>query len=54
MDIRPATLEDLPAILAIYNHYVEHEVVTFDVVPVTVAERRDWFLSFDDEDPCFV
>lgn len=52
--IRRATLHDLPAILDIYNHYVEHDVVTFDVDPVTVDERRDWLASFDDEHPCFV
>ena len=31
MDIRPATLPDAEAIAAIYAHWVEHSVVTFDV-----------------------
>lgn len=48
------TLDDLPAIVRIYNHYVEHDVVTFDLAPVTVEGRRAWMRAFDDENPCFV
>ena len=33
--IRPATLQDSPAIAAIYNHYVTNTVVTFETEPVT-------------------
>lgn len=41
--IRAARLEDLPALTAIYNHYVVHTAITFDVSPLTPEERRPWF-----------
>jgi phosphinothricin acetyltransferase len=41
--IRPATLGDLAALTDIYNHYVVHTAVTFDLRPSTVDERRPWF-----------
>ncbi len=42
MFIRPATVDDAPAVLAIYNHEVEHSVVTFDLVPRSLEEQRAW------------
>lgn len=44
--IRPATAADLAQITAIYNHYVVHTPITFDVRPFTVDERRQWFAQF--------
>jgi phosphinothricin acetyltransferase len=41
--IRPAARADLPAIAAIYAHYVLHTAVTFDVEPWTSAARDAWF-----------
>ena len=41
--IRDATLEDLPAISAIYDEQVLHGTATFDTEPKSVAERREWF-----------
>jgi phosphinothricin acetyltransferase len=41
--IRPAVLEDLPALTDIYNHYVINTAITFDVRPLTIDERRPWF-----------
>jgi phosphinothricin acetyltransferase len=41
--IRAATLEDLPALTEIYNHYVIHTTITFDLQPLTVDDRRAWF-----------
>ena len=41
--IRPALLADLPALTDIYNYYVVHTAVTFDVRPFSPAERRQWF-----------
>jgi phosphinothricin acetyltransferase len=41
--IRAATLEDLPALTEIYNHYVVHTPITFDLRPLTVDGRRAWF-----------
>ena len=37
---------DLPALLAIYNYYVVHTPVTFDLEPRTLAQRREWLESF--------
>ena len=41
--IRPATLDDLEGLTEIYNHYVVHSAITFDLQPFTAAERRAWF-----------
>lgn len=40
---RPARIEDLPAIVAIYNSTVASRMVTADTEPVSVASRRAWF-----------
>ncbi len=36
--IRDATAEDAAAVTRIYNHYIEHTVVSFELEPVTVEE----------------
>ena len=41
--MRSAALSDLPALTAIYNHYVTHTSVTFDLEPFEPEERRAWF-----------
>ena len=41
--IRPARLDDLEGLVAIYNHYVLETPITFDVEPYTVETRRPWF-----------
>ena len=41
--VRPATDNDLPALTAIYNHYIVNTPITFDVEPFSVDERRAWF-----------
>lgn len=38
--IREASIEDAPAICAIYNHYVTHTVVTFEEQPVDTPEMQ--------------
>jgi phosphinothricin acetyltransferase len=40
---RAAELADLPALTAIYNHYVLNTAVTFDLEPFTPEGRRPWF-----------
>jgi phosphinothricin acetyltransferase len=50
-EIRPATRADLPGLVALYNHYVEHSHVTFDVETFTVATRTPWFDQFDATGP---
>ena len=41
--VRAAVLDDLPALTDIYNHYIVHTPITFDVAPYTVEQRRPWF-----------
>jgi phosphinothricin acetyltransferase len=41
--VRAAVEEDLPALTVIYNHYVLHSAITFDVTPFAPAERLPWF-----------
>jgi phosphinothricin acetyltransferase len=44
--IRPAIREDLPRLTEIYNHYVIHSPVTFDLEPYTLERRLSWFKQF--------
>jgi phosphinothricin acetyltransferase len=43
---RLAEESDLPALLDIYNHYVVHTPVTFDIEPRTLEQRREWLAQF--------
>src|ERR1700716_1360858 len=43
---RAATRDDLPRLTEIYNHYVLHTPITFDVKPWTVEQRIPWFEQF--------
>jgi len=45
-EIRRAEPADLPALLDIYNHYVIHTPVNFDIAPRTLAQREEWFAQF--------
>ena len=44
--IRPALRTDLPRLTEIYNHYVIHTPITFDLAPHTVEARVPWFEQF--------
>jgi phosphinothricin acetyltransferase len=46
LSVRPAIAEDLPSLLAIYNHYVSHTPITFDIETLTLAQRAVWFAQF--------
>ncbi|HSZ19177.1 MAG TPA: GNAT family N-acetyltransferase [Candidatus Acidoferrum sp.] len=46
LQIRQATKADLPRLTEIYNHYVIHTPVTFDIEPYTVERRATWFEQF--------
>lgn len=48
--IEDAVLEDLPAIVDIYNETITGRMVTADLEPVTVLSRRKWF---DEHSPDF-
>lgn len=42
--IRAATIQDAPAIVGIYNHYIEHSVITFEeraISPNDIIERME-------------
>ncbi|WP_312937146.1 N-acetyltransferase family protein [Pseudomonas sp.] len=41
--IRPATPDDLPGILAIYNDAVHNTLAIWNEVPVDLANRQAWF-----------
>ncbi len=51
MQVRDAREEDLPRLLEIYNHYIEHSHATFDTQTLTLAERRSWFDGFSEKGP---
>jgi len=54
--IRPVEQSDLPALLAIYNHYVETTAITFDLEPRTLEQRQVWLDGFQPSGrhQCFV
>jgi len=41
--VRPAVEADLAALTEIYNHYVLHTAITFDLQAFTPEQRRPWF-----------
>ena len=41
--VRPGSEADLAAINEIYNYYVINTPITFDIEPITMAQRRQWF-----------
>ena len=49
--VRRGELSDLPALTALYNHYVEHSHVTFDTQPFSVEQRRGWFAHYGRSGP---
>jgi phosphinothricin acetyltransferase len=51
VEVRPATIADLPAITEIYNHYVVNTAITFDVDPFEVEARHEWFSHYSDQGP---
>lgn len=51
MTIDDATIDDLPALVDIYNHSVAASNSNFDTLPAMVEERRDWFDQFSTTGP---
>jgi phosphinothricin acetyltransferase len=49
--VRPAVEGDVPAMMAIYNHYVETSHATFDIEPVSLENRLAWFGHFGTSGP---
>jgi phosphinothricin acetyltransferase len=46
VNVRPAAERDLEAINDIYNEYVKETHFTFDVEPITIEARREWFSHY--------
>lgn len=46
VNIRAASRTDLPRLTEIYNHFVIHTPVTFDVEPYSVEKRAAWLQQF--------
>jgi len=46
MNVRVGTEQDLEAINGIYNEYVKETHFTFDIEPVTIEARREWFTHY--------
>ncbi len=44
--VRPAAEEDLKKLNDIYNHYVLETHFTFDIEPMTMEWRREWFSHY--------
>jgi L-amino acid N-acyltransferase YncA len=43
MEVRPAEVHDVPAILEIYNDAILTTTATYDLEPVSLEVRRAWF-----------
>ena len=43
--VRLAELDDAVTIRAIYNNEVEHHTTTFDLVPRTLEDQRNWLAA---------
>ena len=49
--VRPGVEGDLSDLTEVYNHYIIHTPITFDVEPYTVETRRAWFETFRETGP---
>lgn len=54
IEIREAVIEDLPAILEIYNDAILTTTATFDLEEETLEGRTAWFLHHGDKYPLIV
>lgn len=54
MIIREATIQDLPAMLDIYNDAIRNLTATFDLEEQTLAERKQWFDKYGGSKPLIV
>jgi phosphinothricin acetyltransferase len=54
MQLRPVTAADIPAVSAIYNHYVLHATCTFATEPEGEAYWRDWLAAHVGAHPAIV
>jgi L-amino acid N-acyltransferase len=54
LNIRKATIADLPGIKEIYNEAVLTTNATFDNQPKTMAEQESWYKNHDERHPIVV
>ena len=55
MNVRFATKDDLPAIVAIYNEAVGEGYANADIAPVSIESRQQWFEEHDaDRYPIYI
>jgi phosphinothricin acetyltransferase len=47
VQIRSGQAGDLEQVNDIYNHYVRETPITFDIEPIAMAQRREWFGHYD-------
>lgn len=51
VEVRPGRASDLKALNEIYNHYVEDAHYTFDLEPLSLEWRKEWFSHFANTGP---
>ena len=51
LTVRAARESDLTSLPDIYNHYVRESPATFDITPVTLDDRREWFHHYSETGP---
>lgn len=51
IDVRPAAERDLNGINDIYNHYVRETHITFDIEPMSMEAREEWFTHYGLDGP---
>ena len=54
LQIRKATIDDLNAILGIYNEAVLNTTATFDTTPRTFEKQLEWYNNHKENHPVFV
>ncbi len=51
VDVRAAAAADVPRLTEIYNHYVVHTPITFDLEPFSIEQRMAWFAQHGESGP---
>jgi L-amino acid N-acyltransferase len=54
LQIRLASVSDLPTVNEIYNHFVRTSTATFQIEPESLPTRQSWFRSRSDREPVTV
>ena len=49
--VRQAGEQDAASIVRLYNHYIVHTAITFDVEPHSLEARRPWFRVYREQGP---